>query len=203
MTWATCMGHLAIGDLVPRSAGDTGGLYSTLSLGSTHRRWTLPAACVMSSGAVPAGSACLGWSMLYTASTPRDADSQVGALATPSEVKRIKDIALYVLDDLLHVHALFRPCDSERGCSLWQPCTPICQGQQQLLPGCPECSEHCHARCMMVHCKCESGCAEPRLCRARSTAGLLNPPNTLSLLPGEAVIQVLPAWRWELARFGV
>ena len=37
VTWATRTGHLAIGDLVPRSSSDTGGLYSTLSLGAGRR----------------------------------------------------------------------------------------------------------------------------------------------------------------------
>ena len=37
VTWLAKGGHLAIGDLVPRSASDTGGLYSTLSLGTGRR----------------------------------------------------------------------------------------------------------------------------------------------------------------------
>ena len=47
VTWATRTGHLAVGDLVPRSAPDTGGLYSTLSLGSTRRQafWPASSAC--------------------------------------------------------------------------------------------------------------------------------------------------------------
>ena len=37
VTWLARGGHLGIGDLVPRSASDTGGLYSTLSLGAGRR----------------------------------------------------------------------------------------------------------------------------------------------------------------------
>ena len=72
VSWLAKGGHMAIGDLVPRSAADTGGLYSTLSLGAgrrsrasagllvpAHALTLLPGEVVVQVLACAKGAACL------------------------------------------------------------------------------------------------------------------------------------------------